>query len=65
MNEEQLQGKWEQVKGKIQQKWGKLTDNDLQFIHGKKKELVGRIIERQGIVKEQAEKDVDDFLDKL
>lgn len=65
MNEQQLRGKWEQVKGKVQQKWGKLTDDDLNRIHGERKELIGRIIERQGIAREMAEKEVDKFLDSL
>lgn len=65
MNEEQLRGKWEQVKGKIQQQWGKLTDDDLHVISGKKKELVGRKVERHGIAEEQVKKDVDRFIDKL
>lgn len=61
MNEEQLKGKWEQVKGKIQQKWGKLTNDDLDVINGNRKELVGKIIERHGLAKEQVEKELDEF----
>lgn len=61
MNEAQLKGKWEQVKGKIQQKWGKLTDDDLEFIHGRKRELVGKLMERYGVAKERAERELDDF----
>lgn len=63
MNDEQFKGKWEQLKGKIQQKWGKLTDDDLTVINGKRKELIGKVTERYGIAKEQAEKDLDSFLD--
>lgn len=65
MNYEQFEGKWEQLQGKIQQQWGKLTNDDLHLIKGKRKELIGKITERQGIAKEQAEKEVDDFIDKL
>ncbi len=65
MNQEQFEGKWEQFKGKVQQQWGKLTDDDLHLIKGKRKELVGKIIERHGIAKEKAEEDVDKFIDDL
>lgn len=61
MNEQQLKGKWQQVKGKIQQKWGKLTNDDLDYINGSRKLLIGKIIERQGIAQEQAEKELDQF----
>lgn len=61
MNEEQLKGKWQQVKGVIQQKWSKLTDDDINFINGKKKELIGKLTERYGIAKEQAEKEIDNL----
>jgi len=61
MNDEQLKGKWEQLKGKVQQKWGKLTNDDLDVIKGNAKELIGKIVERHGISKEQAEKELDDL----
>jgi uncharacterized protein YjbJ (UPF0337 family) len=65
MNQEQIEGNWDKVVGKVQQKWGKLTKSDLEQIKGKKKELVGKIIERHGIEKEKAEREVDDFFDTL
>ncbi len=61
MNWDQIEGQWNQVKGKAQQKWGKLTDDDLDVAAGKRDELIGRIQERYGIAKEEAEKQVDDF----
>lgn len=61
MNEEQLKGKWLQLRGKLQQKWGKLTNDDLDFINGSKKLLIGRVIERQGITKEAVERELDTF----
>jgi uncharacterized protein YjbJ (UPF0337 family) len=61
MNWDQVQGKWKQATGKIKEKWGKLTDDDLQFIAGKRDQLVGRIQERYGIAKEEAEHQVDEF----
>jgi uncharacterized protein YjbJ (UPF0337 family) len=56
-----MAGNWNQVKGKIRAKWGKLTDDDMTLIAGKKDMLVGKLQERYGHAKDQAEKDVDDF----
>ncbi|HLJ86077.1 MAG TPA: CsbD family protein [Candidatus Angelobacter sp.] len=61
MNWEQAEGKWKQVKGSVKAKWGKLTDSDLDIIAGKHEQLVGRIQERYGIAKEEAEKQVKDW----
>jgi uncharacterized protein YjbJ (UPF0337 family) len=61
MNWDQLEGKWKQYSGKVKEKWGKLTDDDLTVIHGRREQLVGKIQERYGIVKEEAEKQVDEF----
>lgn len=61
MNKEQFQGNWNQFKGKIKEKWGKLTDNDITQINGKRDQLVGLLQERYGIVKEKAEKDLVEF----
>lgn len=62
MNSEQLEGKWEQVKGQIKEKWGKLTDNDLTVIKGKKDQLLGKLHERYGLGKEEAERELSGFL---
>ena len=61
MNWEQVQGKWMQYSGKVKEKWGRLTDDDLQQIGGRREQLVGRIQERYGIAKEAAEKQIDEF----
>jgi len=61
MNWDQIEGKWKQSIGKIKEKWGKLTDDDLQLIKGKRDQLVGRIQERYGVAREEAERQVDDF----
>jgi uncharacterized protein YjbJ (UPF0337 family) len=61
MNSDQMEGKWKQVTGKVKEKWGKLTDDDLQMIAGKRDQLVGKIQERYGIAKEEAQKQVDEF----
>ena len=62
MNSDIIQGNWEQLKGKVQKQWGKLTNDDLDVIEGQRKELVGRVQERYGYAREQAEKEVDSFL---
>ena len=62
MNWDQVEGKWKQFSGKFREKWGKLTDDDWQVIGGKKDQLVGRIQERYGMAKEQAQREVDDFV---
>jgi uncharacterized protein YjbJ (UPF0337 family) len=61
MNWDQIEGKWRQSVGTVKEKWGKLTDDDMDVIRGKRDQLVGKIQERYGIVKEEAEKQVADF----
>lgn len=61
MNTDILEGNWKQVKGQVQQKWGKLTDDDLDVVDGKHDELVGKVQERYGVAREEAEKQVCDF----
>lgn len=61
MNWDQIEGKWKQLKGTAKQKWGKLTDDDLDFIGGKRDQLVGRIQERYGISKEEAQRQIEDW----
>jgi uncharacterized protein YjbJ (UPF0337 family) len=62
MNSDQLQGKWKQVKGSIKERWGKLTDDDVDIINGQNDQLVGRIQERYGIAKEEAQRQVDEWM---
>jgi uncharacterized protein YjbJ (UPF0337 family) len=61
MNWDQIEGKWKQFAGKAKEKWGKLTDDDLDVIRGKRDQLVGKIQERYGIAKQEAEHQVDEF----
>jgi uncharacterized protein YjbJ (UPF0337 family) len=61
MNWDQMEGKWKQVKGSVKTRWGKLTDDDLDVIAGQKDQLVGRVQERYGIAKDQAQREVDDW----
>ena len=56
MNWDQIEGKWKQLRGTIREKWGKLTDDDLEQIGGNKDKLVGKLQERYGIQREEAEK---------
>jgi uncharacterized protein YjbJ (UPF0337 family) len=65
MNRDELQGKWKQYKGKIKEKWGELTDDDLSIIGGQYEQLVGRVQERYGIAREEAEQEVDDYMTSL
>ena len=58
MNWDQIEGKWKQMKGSVKQKWGKLTDDDLDVIAGKQDQLAGKIQERYGVTKEEAAKQV-------
>ena len=61
MNWGQITGKWKQMKGLVKTRWGKLTDDDLDVIAGQKDQLVGRIQERYGVAKEEAQRQVDDW----
>jgi uncharacterized protein YjbJ (UPF0337 family) len=63
MNQDILQGRWEQLKGKARIKWGKLTNDDIDQIQGERQKLVGKLRERHGLATERAEQDVDDWLE--
>jgi uncharacterized protein YjbJ (UPF0337 family) len=63
MNQDILQGRWEQLKGKARIKWGKLTNDDIDQIKGERQKLVGKLRERYGLATERAEQDVDDWLE--
>jgi uncharacterized protein YjbJ (UPF0337 family) len=62
MNWDQAEGKWKQVKGSLKEKWGKLTNDDLDLIAGKRDKLVGKLQERYGIAREEAEKQSDEWI---
>ena len=59
MNWDRIEGQWKQLKGKVITQWGKLTDDDLDVIAGKREELAGRIQERYGVTREEAQKQVE------
>jgi len=56
-----IEGNWKQFKGKVKEQWGKLTDDDLDRIAGKKDQLAGRLQESYGIGKDDAEKQIREF----
>ena len=61
MNRDRVHGQWKQVKGRIKEQWGRLTDDDLDVIAGKRDQLLGRIQSRHGVAKEEAQRQVLDF----
>jgi uncharacterized protein YjbJ (UPF0337 family) len=61
MNENQLKGEWKQVRGKVAEKWGKLTDNDLDVIAGKRDQLMGFLQKRYGKAQAEIEREIDEF----
>jgi uncharacterized protein YjbJ (UPF0337 family) len=65
MNWDHIKGNWKQFAGRVKQKWGKLTDDDLTLVAGKREELLGKIQERYGYAKDRAEREVDEFIRKL
>jgi uncharacterized protein YjbJ (UPF0337 family) len=65
MNWDRIEGNWKQLKGKAKVRWGKLTDDQFDVIAGKREQLVGRVQEKYGIAKEEAEKQVDQFAASL
>ena len=58
MNKDRVEGNWLQFKGKVKEQWGKLTDDDLDVIAGKRDQLLGKIKERHGLTHEEAEEQV-------
>ncbi len=62
MNWDRIEGSWKEVKGKAKQQWGKLTDDDLDVINGRREELEGVIQNRYGYAKDQARNEVDSWI---
>ncbi|MBA2656518.1 MAG: CsbD family protein [Tatlockia sp.] len=63
MNKDIFEGNWEEIKGKMKQQWGKLTDDDFKEIEGTQQEVFGKLQKHYGYSKEEAEKAVKDFKD--
>jgi uncharacterized protein YjbJ (UPF0337 family) len=61
MNWDRVEGNWKQVKGAVKARWGKLTDDDFDVIAGKREQLAGKIQERYGIEKDEAERQLNEW----
>jgi uncharacterized protein YjbJ (UPF0337 family) len=64
MNWDRIEGNWKEMKGRIKQQWGSLTDDDLSVMSGKRDELAGRLQQRYGYAKDRAEREIDDWLSR-
>jgi uncharacterized protein YjbJ (UPF0337 family) len=62
---DQIKGGWNQFKGEVRKQWGKLTDDDLEVIRGERDKLIGRLQERYGIAKEEANRQIDDWARRI
>ena len=60
MDWDRVEGNWKQLKGKIKEQWGDLTDDDLDVINGRRQQLEGKLQERYGLAKDKARQEVDD-----
>ncbi len=65
MNSEIFKGKWNELKGNVQEQWGKLTEDDLNQAEGNRDQIIGKIQQRYGIARDQAEHEFDQFLHKM
>lgn len=65
MNWDQIEGQWSQLKGRVREMWGKLTDDDVEAIAGKKDRLIGALQVRYGRKKDLAEKEIESFAEKV
>jgi len=61
MNQDRIQGRWKQFKGKVKEQWGRLTDDDLDVIAGRRDQLLGRIQQRHGLARDEADRQVRDW----
>ena len=61
MNWDRIEGNWKQFKGQVQKRWGKLTNDHLDVVNGERKALAGRIQESDGVSKDEAERQIDDW----
>ena len=62
MNEDTLKGQWMQLKGKIREQWGKLTDDDVDQIQGRSEQLIGKLQNRYGIARDEAQRQFDAWM---
>jgi uncharacterized protein YjbJ (UPF0337 family) len=64
MDSNRLEGSWKQIKGKVKEQWGKLTDDDLTAINGQREQLEGKIQERYGMQKDKVKQEVDSWFSR-
>ncbi len=64
MNWDRIEGNWKQIKGRVTAQWGKLTDDDFDVVAGRREQLAGKIQERYGVAKDEAEKQVAEWESK-
>ncbi|MEG3660697.1 CsbD family protein [Celeribacter halophilus] len=65
MNRDQFEGKWKEMKGRVREEWGDLTEDDLAEAEGNREQLEGKLQQRYGKSKEEVRKAVNEFIDKL
>ena len=65
MNNDIFKGKWKQLKGRVQEKWGELTDDEMDQIEGKKEVLAGKLQEKYGMTRKEADEEINQFLEKI
>ena len=65
MNWDQVEGNWKQFKGEIRERWGRFTEDDVEVIKGRRAQLVGKLQEKYGILREEAEREIAEFLVSL
>jgi uncharacterized protein YjbJ (UPF0337 family) len=65
MNWDRVEGNWKQFKGQVQQRWGKLTDDDLDVIQGNQTELAGLLQERYGYAKDETQRQIDSWMKSI
>jgi uncharacterized protein YjbJ (UPF0337 family) len=65
MNWDQIEGAWKQVRGRVREQWGKLTDDDLDVVAGRRDTLIGKVQERYGVARDEAERQVRDWSDHM
>jgi uncharacterized protein YjbJ (UPF0337 family) len=61
MNKDQMAGSWKQIKGKVKEQWGKLTDDEIAQLEGHSEQLAGRLQEKYGLAREEAERQAREF----
>lgn len=64
MNRDTMKGQWKQMQGEVKRRWSKLTDDEVGEMEGNFEKLAGKVQERYGYQKEEAEREVDDFLNR-